>query len=211
MVVSAALVTGVALMGVAAIPHCAVMCATPCAAVAQGARQQAGFQTLRVLSYAAAGALAAASVGVLRESLQWSQTLRPLWTVVHAALLVLGLWLLLRGELPAWLGRVGHRSRPRRWAWSSGALWAAWPCGMLQAALLVAAMAEHPLGGALAMAAFAIASGPGLVWAPIWLKRLRGGRESSPAVRLAGAALTLAAIWALGHGLWLRLIEACFS
>ena len=61
------------------------------------------------------------------------------------------------------------------------------------------------------MAAFAIASGPGLVWAPIWLKRLRGGRESSPAVRLAGAALTLAAIWALGHGLWLRLIEACFS
>lgn len=206
MLASLALIVGVTLMGVAAIPHCALMCGAPCAAMAPQARQQIGFQGLRVLSYAGAGALAAASVGLLREASAWSEALRPLWTLLHAGLLGLGLWLLWRGQLPAWLGARGWRGSSK--AWWSGAFWAAWPCGLLQAALLIAGMAEHPLVGALAMAAFALASGPGLLWAPVGLRRLRA-RDSNSALRLAGAALCLSALWALGHGLWERIAAWC--
>jgi len=47
-------------MGVAASPHCVVMCGAPCAALTQGsARSSAGFHVGRVLGYAAGGALAA--------------------------------------------------------------------------------------------------------------------------------------------------------
>lgn len=201
-----ALAASAALMGAAAIPHCALMCGAPCAALAPRGKPQLGFQVLRVFSYAAAGALAAASVGLLREATAWSEALRPLWTLLHAALLGLGLWLLLRGTLPAWLGAQGLRKGQ---GWWSGALWAAWPCGLLQAALLIAALAESPAGGALVMAAFALASGPGLLWAPLWLARLRGGRDSNRAVRLAGAALVLASLWALAHGLWERISAWC--
>lgn len=210
MLISSALVLSTSLMGLAAIPHCALMCGAPCAALAPAGRQQLGFQTLRLLSYATAGALAAASVGWLRESVQLTQTLRPLWTLIHVGLLALGLWLLVAAQLPAWLGRWGRKpGASKRWGWTAGALWGAWPCGLLQAALLVAALADHPLGGAAAMAAFALVSGPGLLWAPLWLKRLRGGREGTLPIRLAGAALVAAALFALGHGLWARFVEWC--
>ncbi|MBB5203861.1 hypothetical protein HNQ51_001154 [Inhella inkyongensis] len=210
MIISTALVTSTALMGLASIPHCALMCGAPCAAVATGRSQQLGFHVLRVASYALAGALAAAAVGWLREASQLSALLRPLWTVLHTAFLALGLWLLWRAELPAWLGLQGRK--PMRLAWTSGALWAAWPCGVLQAALLVAALADTPVGGALAMAAFALASSPGLLWAPLGLRQLRRHPEAGRwAVRAAGLALVLAALWALGHGLWQRVAAYCFS
>lgn len=205
------------LMGLASVPHCALMCGAPCAAVAGGdgrAGAVAGFQAGRVLGYAAAGALAAASMGALREASQWSAALRPLWTVLHVALLGLGLWLLIRAQWPAWLGRHGAKpaAQPVRWsrATGSGLLWFAWPCGVLQGALLVAALANTPWGGASAMAAFALASSPGLLMAPVALRRLTA-RPDWPqwAPRLAGLLLLAGSGWALGHGLWHQVVAWC--
>jgi sulfite exporter TauE/SafE len=194
------------LMGLASVPHCALMCGAPCAAAAGGGGQTtsvAGFQVGRLLGYAAAGAVAAASMGALREASQWSAALRPLWTVLHVALLALGLWLLLRAEWPAWLGRHGNKPgrQPVRWsrATSSGFMWFAWPCGALQGALLVAAMA-----------AFALASSPGLLLAPLALRRLMSRPDwSTWAPRLAGLMLVLGSAWALGHGLWAQVVAWC--
>ena len=77
------------LMGLASVPHCALMCGAPCAAAAGGhgrTSSVAGFQLGRVLGYAAAGAVAAASMGALREASLWSAALRPMWTLLHVAL-----------------------------------------------------------------------------------------------------------------------------
>ncbi|MBH9554106.1 sulfite exporter TauE/SafE family protein [Inhella sp. 4Y17] len=206
---SAALIVSAALMGLAAIPHCALMCSAPCAAVAPRPADQWTFQLARLLSYAAAGALAAGVVGTLREASTLTQSVRPVWTMLQSGVLALGLWLLVTGQLPAWLGRLGVPGSARRWGPGAGLLWAAWPCGLLQAALLTASLADHPLGGALAMATFALTSGPGLLWAPALFRRLRGVQNGQWAIRLAGASLVLAALWALGHGLWARFIEWC--
>jgi sulfite exporter TauE/SafE len=98
----------------------------------------------------------------------------------------------------------------------TGLGWVAWPCGLLQSALLVAGLANTAVQGALVMAAFAAASALGLLLGPALWWRLSGGaanRWMSPhlAVRLAGLALALASAWALGHGLWLRVAAWCFS
>ena len=67
------------------------------------------------------------------------------------------------------------------------------------------------------MAGFAAASAAGLVLGPALWWRISGGRAgvaaASPAiaVRLAGTALALASAWALGHGLWMRVIAWCLA
>lgn len=209
------LVLSLALMGLLSLPHCALMCAAPCAALTGGrARAQLGFQLGRVLGYALAGALAATAMAALRDALALQALLRPLWTVLQAGLLVLGLWLLIGGRWPALLGRLASPAPSRQRAGLAGLLWFAWPCGLLQGALLTAALASSAAGGALAMAAFAIASGPALWAAPALLRRLVGQSLRHPrgeivAVRLAGLLLAAAASWALGHGLWLRVAAFC--
>ncbi len=212
----AALIGTMGLMGLASVPHCALMCGAPCAAAVGhgGNAAVSGFQVGRVLGYAAAGAVAAFSVGWLREASQASLVLRPLWTLVQSALFALGLWLLIAGRWPAWLGRQGLRAaeQPVRWqrASATGLFWFAWPCGVLQGALLVAALANTPLGGAGAMAAFALASSPGLVIAPWALRRVLARPDRQSWVpRLAGAMLALAASWALLHGIWLKIVDLC--
>lgn len=199
-----------------------------------------GFHLARVASYAAGGAVAAASMGALAGLAQWSPALRPLWTLLHVAALALGVFLLWQGRQPAWLSAFGRggvsqrtlqaggpqsaaaggwqpvtgpglaspRGASRQWkrfpvrAVSAGALWVAWPCGLLQSALLVAAMANTPWGGGAAMAAFALASSGGLLLAP-WAWRRWGSnpRAQVRAVRAAGVMLAGASAFALMHGL----------
>ena len=223
-------------MGVAASPHCVAMCGAPCAALTHGcARNATGFHLGRLLGYMAGGALAASSVAALGA---WSQTapaLRPVWTLLHLAFLALGLWWLATGRQPAWMQRGGavpggvvtisivrRGGRPLR-SGLAGLAWVAWPCGALQAALLLAALASGAQGGALTMAAFALGSMPALALAPWVLARwqaLRGGeaagagsagslRMATLGFRLAGVGLVLASGWALTHGLWLRLAAWC--
>ena len=230
----AALITSAALLGLAGTPHCAAMCAAPCAAatVGRGVAGSLAFQLARVASYSLAGAVAASSVGALAGLSQVAPALRPAWTLLHAAAFVLGLWLLWQGRQPAWMGRLGRvpapaagntvevmggaLAQPRRRLWpalTAGALWAAWPCGLLQSALLVAALTAGAASGAAAMGAFAITSSAGLLLAPlVWRRWLSGPgalQRERWLARLGGAMLALASGWALTHGLWHQVAVWC--
>lgn len=227
----AALILGAGLMGLAGTPHCAAMCGAPCAAVTQrcgsGARNRlmAGFTLGRLLSYALGGAVVAASVGAVGLLGTMAPVLRPLWILMHLAVLGLGLWLLLTGRQPAWWNRLGQApavvaAPPAGWqrmaaplrAGAAGSLLLALPCGLLQSALLIAALANTPLHGALAMASFAAASSLGL-WLPgtLWTRAAGGARIQVLMLRLAGATLAAAATWALTHDLWVRWWAWCQS
>lgn len=177
--------------------------------------------------YAVAGAVVATGVGALAALAQISPALRPLWTLVHAAALALGLWLLWYGRQPAWMAALGRTPAPTAalaGGWTpmqmpvraavAGSAWVLMPCGLLQSALLVAALTETAQSGALAMAGFAIASSAGLVLAPwLWqrLGRQEGLRWDQGLTRAAGLMLVGASAWALGHGLWMRVADYCFG
>jgi sulfite exporter TauE/SafE len=229
-----ALILTAGLMGLAGTPHCAVMCAAPCTAATRacgtGRAVRPAFHAGRLAGYAAAGAVAASSVGALQQWLGAVPALRPLWTLLHVAALALGLWMLLRGRMPAWrptapapAGGPPFLSQPVRWqpvrGPARGALvgsaWIAWPCALSQSALLVSLLANHAWEGAAVMGAFAMASSPGLVVAPLLLQRLTrrtaaaAGAEITWPVRAAGATMAAASLWALGHGLWQRVAAWC--
>jgi uncharacterized protein len=238
-----ALATTALLMGLAGSPHCATMCGAACAGVVKrcgGTSTGAAITALhlgRVVSYALAGAVVAASANALAawsEELRW---LQPFWGMLHVAAIALGLTLLWTGRQPAWMAAWGQgasrvasplvptpagrdlspsvvspatvsifrRGPVKASLW--GLAWAAWPCGLLQSALLVAALASTPAEGATLMTLFALGSALGLWLAPwIWLRiqNAKGWGNLSPrlAIRLAGALLAVASGWVLAHGLW---------
>jgi uncharacterized protein len=231
-----ALLASAALMGLAGSPHCAGMCSMGCAAVASRCTPQrlprgwVGLLLGRLAGYALAGAAVASAAGALRwlgDSVAW---LRPIWIALQLAAFVLGLWLLLRGRLPvsvqAWAERLGRpapadpsagqriRLPGEVKAAAIGLLWPAIPCGLLHAAVLVAAVASGPLDGAAVMAGFALASSVGLIAGPaFWLRlvpaalRARGdvgagadsGAGTTLALRVAGAMVLLSMGWSLRH------------
>jgi sulfite exporter TauE/SafE len=232
------LILSALLMGLAGSVHCLGMCgaaSTAAISACGGARSRSAWSSFhagRVISYAAAGALAAASVGFLERVGSISPALRPLWTLAHLAALLLGFWLLWQGKQPAWLDRLGREgsrasgTRPER-GWQTirgpvkagglGLAWVAWPCGLLQSALMVAALANGPWGGAAVMTTFALTSsvalglGPALVLRWAGSDPTQGGRLTRLMVRVSGAALVVASAWALGHGLWIRVAAYCFG
>ena len=228
-----ALILSAVLMGLAGTPHCLAMCGAACSAASAGGQSARllAFHAGRLVAYALAGAVAAASVGSLAQLGQAVGALRPLWTLVHIGALVLGLFLLWQGRQPGWMERLGRTRaqtvahRPgERWqvmrgparSAGIGLAWVAWPCGLLQSALLVAALANSAAAGALVMGGFAAASAAGLVLGPALWWRLTGGHSMalvSPvaAVRWAGAALALASTWALGHGMWMQVAAWCMA
>ncbi len=213
------------LMGLAGGPHCALMCGAACAGIGrgpQGRRALAQFLAGRALGYAAVGGVAGASV----QALGWlggaSAALRPLWSFAHLAAMALGVALLLNARQPAWLERQGRgwwrtarlMAQRRGGSFSLGLAWALMPCGLLQAALLTAALAGDAARGAGAMLAFAAGSALAL-WAiprlvlrwPNHAKALRGtdprqaGALPAWGTRAAGLALLASSAWALWLGL----------
>lgn len=205
-------------MGLVGGPHCVAMCGAACAGIGQsaGARKGAAlllFQLGRVLGYALMGGLAAASMQGLGWLTVYSAALRPVWSMVHVAALVLGLLLLWQARQPLWLQAGARtvwgytRSMGLRWGQGAplvlGVVWALLPCGLLYSALLVAALAGDVAGGAVVMALFALGTSVSMLAGPwLWL-RLRGNSagDGQWGVRLAGAALALSAGWALWMGL----------
>jgi hypothetical protein len=210
-------------MGLAGGPHCVAMCGAACGGVARldarsTARGLALFQAGRLVGYTALGAVAGASV----QGMGWLGTqvaaLRPVWTMFHAAALLLGLAMLYLARQPHWLDATGKRVwvavRNRVPAGGAagaggiaglGALWAFMPCGLLYSALLVAALSGSAAGGAAVMALFAVGSGMVLAAGPwLWL-RVRGMGQATGqgawGVRLAGLALAAMSAWALWMGL----------
>lgn len=225
------------LMGLVGGPHCVVMCGAACAGLGQAAgphkhKALLGFQLGRVVGYSALGGLAAASMQGVGWLTVQSAALRPLWSLLHVAALVLGLVLVWQARQPVWLEDAARQvwRKVRAWApgqgagapWVLGVLWALLPCGLLYSALLVAALAGQAWEGAVVMACFALGTSVSMVLGPwLWL-RMRGGATvvrfagqgaSSGAwgVRLAGAALAASAAWALWMGLVHNTAPWCIS
>jgi sulfite exporter TauE/SafE len=233
-----ALILSAMLLGLAGTPHCAAMCGAACTAFTGSGRQadRVSFHLARAAGYTIAGAVVASSVGLLAQLGQASAALKPLWTLVHVAALVLGLWLLWFGRQPAWMENLGRRgTRPSTpvlsagaaggWqrmqgpvrAGTAGALWVGWPCGLLQSALVVAALANTATAGAMVMLGFALVTGAGLAVGPWLWTRVMGAAPGGAsgavgaawATRMAGVVLAAASSWALGHGLWQQVAAFC--
>jgi sulfite exporter TauE/SafE len=213
-------------MGAATAPHCTLMCAAPCTALTRGKpRATLGFHAGRLLSYMAAGAIAASSVEALGLWSRSAPALRPLWVMLHLAFLALGLWWLLTGRQPIGGARQVRtqvhwvrRSNQMGGATLAGLIWAAWPCATLQGALLLSALANDPLSGALVMGVFGLASAPGLVMGPwVWSRfsshigwAAKDG-ASSVGLKAAGLGMALASLWALTHDIASRWVTWCLA
>lgn len=212
-----------ALMGAAATPHCAAMCAGACKLTAQrctGDDRAAGRLSVsigRLAGYAVGGGLAAtvgSGVSWLADIQPWT---KPIWLMLQVAVLLLGLNLLVRGRLPvvveAWLANVGRRKQPSgsahivRWhgnakAIAAGTVWLALPCGVLHAALVIAALASNPLEGAAVMTVFGLASAPGLLagqwlWRKAWPTRPAISTPEGAGIALTATSYNVATAWSL--------------
>lgn len=166
-----------------------------------------------MIGYALLGGLAAASMQGLGWLTIQSAALRPVWSLVHVAAIVLGLILLIYGRQPVWLEHSARSlwSRIRAWGLTQGdgkplilgLCWAFLPCGLLYSALMVAALAPDYWQGGLAMAVFALGTTVAMLIAPwLWLHVLKGRLVKGEwGVRLAGLVLTVTAASALWMGL----------
>ncbi|OIP17760.1 MAG: sulfite exporter TauE/SafE family protein [Comamonadaceae bacterium CG_4_9_14_3_um_filter_60_33] len=206
------LATTALFMGLVGGPHCIAMCGAACAGIGQAAGTRSTsamwtFQLGRVVGYSGLGALAAASVQGLGWLTVQSSALRPVWSMFHVAVIVLGLLLMWNAQQPVWMEQAGKALwRKVRGLVSNkgagaplliGAVWTFLPCGLLYSALLVAALAGGPLEGAMVMALFAMGTSVSMMLGPwLWL-RLRGNRNGDWGVRLAGLALAMSSGWAL--------------
>ena len=171
------------------------------------------FQVGRLTGYTLLGALAAASMQGLGWLTVQSAALRPLWTMVHVAAVLLGAMLLIWARQPVWLEwgarRVWARVRTvtQRFGLAAplgvGVAWALLPCGLLYSAAMVAALAGSVTGGAAVMALFALGSGLTLWLGPWLLLRLGRSGRGAWGMRLAGLALLLTSAW----GLWMGLMH----
>jgi sulfite exporter TauE/SafE len=227
------LITTALLMGLAGIPHCAAMCATPCA-VATPTGLPVSALLGRTVGYAFLGGLAAGATVTLASWSRFSVVLQPFWVMLLAASALLGAWMLIRGEMPLFLqsqGLAAYRALQRRMNsphWLTrhprlanmlpavlGAAWAALPCGLLYGAVTVAALASSAWQGACVMAAFSLPGAVALWWWPrqlkVWQKRgaPQGGgsvgEQGGPSTGWQGSALQSQALVPV---LWMRPDEA---
>jgi sulfite exporter TauE/SafE len=209
------------IMGLAGGPHCVAMCGAACAGMGQVAgvhqnRALLSFQAGRWLGYSLMGGLAALSVQALGWLTVESAALRPVWSMLHVAAVVLGLLLVWQAKQPVWLDQSAQQlwGKIRRFKGNSvkgnsgkfaplvvGVLWAFMPCGLLYSALMVAALTGNVLEGALTMACFALGSGVSLGLAPWLLLKLKSIGDGAWGIRLAGLALASTSGWALWMGL----------
>jgi len=203
-------------MGLVGGPHCMAMCGAACAGIARAAEPHARralwtWHLSRLGGYALLGALAGGTVQGMAWLGQQTAVLRPVWTMMHAAALLLGLVLMWQARQPAfldgWAQAVWQRARPvlgrlgPRAPVVLGLGWALMPCGLLYSALLVASLSASALSGALIMAAFAAGTMVALALGPWLLLRLGSMRLGGWGIRAAGAALVALSAWALWMGI----------
>lgn len=203
-------------MGLVGGPHCVAMCGAACAGIARAASPRSRqalwtWQLGRLVGYSVLGALAGGTVQGMGWLGQQTVVLRPVWTMMHVAALLLGLLLVVQARQPAfldgWAQAVWRRARPvmtRLGARAPAVLgvgWALMPCGLLYSALLVASLSASALEGAAIMAAFAVGTMVSLVAGPWLLLRLGDARSGGWGIRLAGLALAATSGWALWMGI----------
>ncbi len=223
-----ALVVAALLMGLAGAPHCVAMCGAACNVLGRPGNGATGLHAMRpmialhagrIVGYATLGAVVAAGVAGLGSLSAAAPIVRPLWTLLHVAAVALGVWLAWHARAPAWLStapaqitavggphvvRIFRALPATARSGVAGVMWVAVPCGLLQSALLVAALGSNAAAGAAVMAAFAVASTSGLVMAQhLWrfLRKDEGHRAAAVSVRVAGVLLAGSSLFALWHGL----------
>lgn len=212
---STTLLAGAFLLGLGGSPHCAAMCGMACGGVTgSDRRRRLLFHGGRAAGYVAAGAAAGAAAQGLGWLAGYTAALRPLWLLLHLAVLAWGLSLLVLARQPAWVDgparAAWRRVQPAstRAVFVAGALWTLLPCGLLWSALLMASLTGSALAGAAAMAVFAAATVPALSAWPAVLGRLRLiGR--SWGTRVAGLVITSGAAWGLGMEVAQRVAQWC--
>lgn len=198
-------------MGVVGGPHCAVMCGAACGAISRSSQSFSllAYHLGRICGYALLGAIATFAIQAIAWLSDSSKVLQPLWSFFHAFIFAWGLMLLIMGKQPLWIDQTGRRiwravnkvTAVKHGDFLIGMLWALMPCGLLYAALVIAAFNAEPIGGALSMAAFAIGSSVSLFLAPwAWLK-LKTNLVEPYGMRIAGMLL----VGASGFALWMQI------
>ncbi|HET7774078.1 MAG TPA: sulfite exporter TauE/SafE family protein [Burkholderiaceae bacterium] len=216
---STSLLIAAALLGLAGGLHCAGMCSAWLGNHQIGMPASTGVLARhlgRWLSYSAAGVIAGAFGQVVWTVLRSTSVIGPLWTLLQVAALVLGLWLMFRGQWPRRLALPGS-ARPidfrgparSRWRIESlrGAALLLMPCGQLHAALWLAVLAGTWQGGLALMAVFALASSLSMLSIGLGIRKLAGWSSSGAGalvlerqvMRLTGLMLVVASavvLWA---------------
>jgi sulfite exporter TauE/SafE len=169
-----------------------------------GAAALPGYHLGRITTYALLGALAAAVGGWLGQ-FPWLGQLRAALLLagalafLAAAIGALGFAKAPAARLPAPINRALLRLAGAASAWGGYPLGLALgliPCGMIYAALAVAAAARDPLAGALGMAAFGLGTTPSLI--AVGLAGHALGARLNHASRLATPYLLIVAAAFLG-------------
>lgn len=159
---SLALLVPALIMGVLGSVHCAVMCGAVASTVCTRPKASLGFNAGRIATYAGLGA-AAGAFGAMTPF--FAVALRPL-----AAIALVGLGLHLAGVtslftkverlgLSLWKRLAPLTKKPLHTA-LLGAVWGFVPCGLVYAALTLAAASGSALFGALTMLAFGVGTLP---------------------------------------------------
>lgn len=207
------------LMGLGGVPHCAAMCGAACAALLPRGLPLASLAG-RCVGYALLGAVAAMGFGAAAHWGRQMSYLQPLWLMAQALAFVLGLWLAYSGSMPQQLDDLGqgaYRALRARlsatpafreggvlrvlWPFVAGMAWAMLPCGLLYAAVMVAALAPDAVGGAAVMLAFALPGAFGVWGAPVVLRLLARFRRREdapppiPASSVGSAASIVPVLW----------------
>jgi sulfite exporter TauE/SafE len=143
-------------MGILGSAHCAVMCGAVASTVCARPRASVGFNAGRIATYVGLGAVAGAFGAMVPF---FAVALRPV-----AAIALVGLGLHLAGisslftkveriGLPLWKRLAPLTKKPLH-ATLLGAIWGFVPCGLVYAALTLAATSGSTLSGTLTMLAF---------------------------------------------------------
>ncbi len=196
------------LVGLLGGTHCVGMCGGIVGALSMGAparwSMHLAYNTGRIASYAAAGALAGA-LGAVSLTLEGQAPVRlVLYLLANLMLVALGLYLLGVTRVLAFTERAGQhlwryiQPLTRRFlpaqtvqqALPLGILWGWLPCGLVYSALTTALSAGSPGRGALLMLAFGIGTLPNLLLAGMLLARLNEFVRR-PLVRNASGLLVL--------------------
>ncbi len=196
------------LVGLLGGTHCVGMCGGIVGALSLGAparwSMHLAYNAGRIISYAAAGALAGV-LGAASLSLDGQAPVRlTLYLLANLMLVALGLYLLGVTRALAFTERAGQhlwrliqpltrRFLPARTiaqAFPLGLLWGWLPCGLVYSALATALSAGSSERGALLMLAFGLGTLPNLLLAGILLARLNEFVRR-PVVRIASGLLVL--------------------
>ena len=196
------------LVGLLGGTHCVGMCGGIVGALSLGAparwSMHLAYNAGRILSYAAAGALAGA-FGAASLTLDGQAPVRlGLYLLANLMLVALGFYLLGVTRALAFTERAGQhlwrfiQPLTRRFlpaktvvqAFPLGLLWGWLPCGLVYSALATALSAGSPGHGALLMLAFGLGTLPNLLLAGILLARLNEFVRR-PVVRIASGLLVL--------------------